>query len=111
MDMILTCDACGRVGNEDDGIEPGGPCQEPCDGIVRRHDWDVIRTHRKVPDELVCEQQVAHPDDVEIMLNADVDTGDGRSEWAWFRLPEGTLIFGCFPQGDTYFETEIRRSV
>lgn len=22
--------------NRDDGIEPGGPCQEPCEGIVRR---------------------------------------------------------------------------
>ena len=33
--MQLTCDTCGRIGNEDDGIEPGGPCQEPCDGIVR----------------------------------------------------------------------------
>lgn len=32
----LTCDTCGRVGSRDDGIEPGGPCQEPCDGTVRR---------------------------------------------------------------------------
>lgn len=31
----LTCDTCGRVGNEDDGIEAGGPCQEPCTGTVR----------------------------------------------------------------------------
>lgn len=34
-DQQLTCDTCGRIGNRDDGIEPGGPCQEPCDGIVR----------------------------------------------------------------------------
>lgn len=32
----LTCDTCGRVGSTDDGIEAGGPCQEPCDGTVRR---------------------------------------------------------------------------
>jgi hypothetical protein len=35
-DEELTCDTCGRVGSRDDAIEPGGPCQEPCDGIVRR---------------------------------------------------------------------------
>lgn len=35
-DEALTCDECGRVGNREDGIEPGGPCQEPCEGIVRR---------------------------------------------------------------------------
>lgn len=33
--MRLACDTCGRIGTEDDGIEPGGPCQEPCDGTVR----------------------------------------------------------------------------
>lgn len=35
-DEALTCDSCGRIGNSEDGIEPGGPCQEPCEGIVRR---------------------------------------------------------------------------
>ena len=34
-DVQMTCDTCGRYGNADDGIEVGGPCQEPCDGIVR----------------------------------------------------------------------------
>ena len=34
-DVRMTCDTCGRYGNADDGIEVGGPCQEPCDGIVR----------------------------------------------------------------------------
>ena len=33
--MQLTCDTCGRIGNEDDGIEVGGASQEPRDGIVR----------------------------------------------------------------------------
>ena len=32
----LTCHTCGRVGNREDGIEPGGPCQEPCLGTVVR---------------------------------------------------------------------------
>ena len=35
MSYYLTCDTCGRRGNEEDGIEAGGPCQEPCEGIVR----------------------------------------------------------------------------
>ena len=35
-DEALTCDECGRIGNREDGIEPGGPCQEPCEGTVRR---------------------------------------------------------------------------
>lgn len=29
---------------------------------------------------------------------------DGRSEWRWIRLQNGTLILGCFPCGDTYIE-------
>jgi hypothetical protein len=33
--MTLYCKTCGRSGNRDDGIEEGGPCQEPCDGIIR----------------------------------------------------------------------------
>jgi hypothetical protein len=35
-DVALTCHTCGRVGNRDDGIEPGGPCQEPCPGTVEK---------------------------------------------------------------------------
>lgn len=29
----------------------------------------------------------------------------------WFRLPDGTLIFGCFPQGDLYFQHESERTI
>lgn len=42
---------------------------------------------------------------VEMMLKAEVDD-NGRSEWQWFRLANGDLIFGCYPRGDTYFNTE-----
>lgn len=31
---------------------------------------------------------------------------NGRSEWLWVRLQDGTLILGVFPQGDTYFAVE-----
>jgi hypothetical protein len=43
---------------------------------------------------------------VQTVLQAAVDTGDGRSKWYWFRLPNGDLMLGCFPQGDTYFMVE-----
>lgn len=29
---------------------------------------------------------------------------DGRSNWMWLRLPNGDLILGVYPQGDTYEE-------
>lgn len=31
---------------------------------------------------------------------------DGRSQFFWFRLDNGDLILGVYPQGDTYFATE-----
>ncbi len=38
-----------------------------------------------------------------IIMNADPSSDDGRSQWLWVRLSNGDLIFGCYPQGDTYF--------
>lgn len=40
---------------------------------------------------------------IEIMLKADPESMDGRSQWVWMRLPNTDLVFGCYPQGDTYF--------
>ena len=37
-----------------------------------------------------------------LMLAADPDSEDGRSPWVWVRLANGDLLFGTFPQGDTY---------
>lgn len=31
---------------------------------------------------------------------------DGRSEPVWLRLPNGDLLLGVFPRGDTYFAVE-----
>jgi hypothetical protein len=50
----------------------------------------------------------ARKDQVDLILAASEDTEDGRSEWLWIRLPNGDLILGVFPQGDTYFATEDR---
>lgn len=38
---------------------------------------------------------------------ADSDSMDGRSEFLWVRLQDGTLILGVFPQGATYEQCEI----
>ena len=48
----------------------------------------------------------ASPESVETVLAASEDDEDGRSEWLWVRLPNGDLILGVYPQGETYFETE-----
>jgi len=48
----------------------------------------------------------ASEDSVHTVLNASVNDEDGRSNWVWLRLPNGDLILGVFPQGDTYFSCE-----
>ena len=48
----------------------------------------------------------ASPESVRTVLAADEDDEDGRSEWLWVRLPNGDLILGVYPQGDTYCATE-----
>ena len=55
----------------------------------------------------LADYTVASSASVETMLDPELPTdGGGRSAWMWVRLPDGTLIFGCFPQGVTYFATE-----
>lgn len=46
----------------------------------------------------------AKPEFVKKVLEAPTEGSDGRSEWMWIRLPDGTLILGVFPKGDTYME-------
>lgn len=51
---------------------------------------------------------LVHPADkesVSLVLGAEEST-DGRSPWVWVRLPNGDLILGVFPQGETYFAIE-----
>lgn len=48
----------------------------------------------------------ADPEIVQQVLAADESDDDGRSQWVWVRLPNGDLILGVYPQGDTYFECE-----
>lgn len=52
------------------------------------------------------------PDEaVDIVVNATLETNDGRSQWVWIRLPDGDLVLAVYPQGDTYFATEHLRSI
>lgn len=64
------------------------------------------------PDSL-AHYHCAPPEAIQVMLDPNLSTtdGEGRSPWMWIRLPNGDLIFGCFPQGDTYFEHEGSRHV
>jgi hypothetical protein len=48
----------------------------------------------------------ASAESVRTVLAADEDSPDGRSPYVWVRLPNGDLVLGVFPQGDTYFLTE-----
>lgn len=53
----------------------------------------------------------ADPSDVTFVLAGDPEAEDTRSQWQWFRLPNGDLILGTFPQGDTYFGVADRAGV
>lgn len=73
--MNLTCDTCGRIGSKDDGIEPGGPCQEPCDGVVRaipqfksgdRVDLDLVRMSQSNSGSLATIVRVLGPDEADL---------------------------------------------
>ena len=64
------------------------------DGVTDEEDRTIIRTKRASGNSLMR------------ITMAEAGDMDGRSHWMWFRLPNGDLIFGCFPHGDTYFATE-----
>lgn len=44
----------------------------------------------------------AHPTDVLKVIMQDDEGDNGRSEWLWVTLPNGDLILGTYPQGNTY---------
>lgn len=44
----------------------------------------------------------ASPTEVSFVLAQSPTEDDGRSDWCWIRLPNGDLILGVFPQGETY---------
>ena len=79
--------------------------------IIQRDDNGALPNTElwPTPGTVLIESWPASPAGVQVVLDAGVDRddeNDGRSEWRWFRLPEGTLILGCFPHGETYFAAE-----
>lgn len=73
--------------------------------IAAEHDMTLGVFDDDVPKHIIRSKPASEAS-VETMLNADPTSMDGRSNWLWFRLPNGDLLFGCFPEGDTYFSTE-----
>lgn len=49
----------------------------------------------------------ANPEAVLQVLGAPEDDLDGRSQWLWIRFPNGDLVLGVFPQGETYSAIEV----
>ncbi len=43
---------------------------------------------------------------IHAVLDSDIEDENGRSQWVWVRFPNGDLVLGIFPQGDTYFSVE-----
>ena len=57
-------------------------------------------------DTVIATIRTASADSVSTVLAQDAGDIDGRSEWVWIRLQDGSLILGVFPRGDTYFSVE-----
>ena len=64
---------------------------------------------------LLAELAPMTDEQVEYMLAQPIDVApcemDGRSEWLWVRFPNGDLMCGFFPHGDTYLAHEAEREV
>lgn len=45
------------------------------------------------------------------IANLPAHGSDNRSQWYYFRLPDGDLIMGFYPHGNTYFSTENERTI
>ena len=58
------------------------------------------------PERIIATVHTASYDAVLRVLNARDTDPDGRSQFMWLRLPNGDLMLGVFPQGDTYLECE-----
>lgn len=69
-----------------------------------------MKAHRIMDDEdstrVIARVHPAAQEKVNFVLTQPTTGSNGRSEWVWVRLPNGDLILGVFPQGDTYFSVE-----
>lgn len=93
------CDCCGRpevlgVASSGLGAVSFAWCRECLTEEAEPYDLTKIK------------YKPASEDSVRTVLKAPVNSLNGRSNWLLFRLPNGDVIFGCFPEGDTYFDVE-----
>ena len=58
------------------------------------------------PERVIATLHPASAEAVALVAAASEDTEDGRSQFMWLRLPNGDLMLGVFPQGDTYLACE-----
>lgn len=75
--------------------------------VAHRNNLDLLEPTDNLPKGNYVDVKPASEESVSKILSADPTSMDGRSNWLWFRLPNGDLIFGCYPEGDTYFATEM----
>lgn len=68
--------------------------------------YAVDEAHAESDGNVIATMKDASPEAVKLVVNADPDSDDGRSQWVWLRLQNGDLILGVFPQGDTYCDVE-----
>jgi hypothetical protein len=53
----------------------------------------------------------ATPEQVAEMLATPIGENEGRSEWVWVRLRDGTLMLAILPLGDTYmYHTDVNNA-
>lgn len=52
--------------------------------------------------ERICSIHPASRDSSDTVIVSPINSGDGRTEWVWVSLADGTLLLGTFPEGETY---------
>ena len=58
------------------------------------------------PERIIASVHPASMQIVSKVLTKVPSDPEGRSQWMWVRLPNGDLILGVYPQGDTYLRCE-----
>lgn len=74
--------------------------------------WPGHLTIREItadPDDItngvIAFEATADPAIAQAVIDAPIGN-NGRSDWCWIRLANGDLLLACWPNGETYEETE-----
>ena len=73
------------------------------------HKYKILQIDPRWEINGIAYRQEASDDVARMVLAA--PRNDGCSQFYWFRLANGDLILGVYPQGDTYLETESDRDI